>query len=81
MQYSSIHSTARRVVFHCWLVVLSLTADEAIRIRSVAAFLAVAPFCSSLIAQTPHTATLTWTWSQGDGPVATGFNVKRSTTT
>ncbi|MGA3204589.1 MAG: hypothetical protein ABSF12_19015 [Bryobacteraceae bacterium] len=25
--------------------------------------------------------TLTWTWSQGDGPVATGFNVKRGTTT
>lgn len=29
----------------------------------------------------PHTATLTWTWSQGDGPAATGFNVKRGTTT
>jgi uncharacterized protein (TIGR03437 family) len=51
------------------------------RIRSMAAFLAVAPFCSSLVAQTPHTATLTWTWSQGDGPVASGFNVKRGTTT
>src|SRR6266853_2171617 len=52
-----------------------------IRIRSMAAFLAVAPFCCCLIAQTPHTVTLTWTWSRGDGPVATGFNVKRGTTT
>ncbi len=52
-----------------------------IRIRSMAAFLALAPFCSSLIAQTPHTVTLTWTWSQGGGPVATGFNVKRGATT
>jgi uncharacterized protein (TIGR03437 family) len=52
-----------------------------IHIRFMAALLAVAPFCSSLIAQTPHTATLTWTWSQGDGPFATGFNVKRGTTT
>ncbi len=50
-----------------------------ILIRS--AFLAVVPFCSSLIAQTPHTVTLTWAWSQGDGPIATGFNVKRGTTT
>ena len=52
-----------------------------IRIRSIAAFLAAALSCCSLIAQTPHTATLTWTWSQGDGAVATGFNVKRGTTT
>jgi len=52
-----------------------------IRIRSVAAFLAVAPFCRSLIAQTPHSVTVTWTWSQGDGPPATGFNVKRGNTT
>jgi hypothetical protein len=44
-------------------------------------FLAVVPLCSGLTAQTPHTATLTWTWSQGDGPAATGFNVKRGTTT
>ena len=50
-----------------------------ILIRS--AFLAVVPFCSSLIAHTPHTVTLTWAWSQGDGPIATGFNVKRGTTT
>lgn len=48
-----------------------------IRIRCMAALLAVAPFCSSLVAQTPHTVTLTWAWSQGDGPLATGFNVKR----
>ena len=52
-----------------------------IRIRSMAVFLAVAAFCSSVIAQTPHTVAITWTWSQGDGPVATGFNVKRGTTT
>jgi uncharacterized protein (TIGR03437 family) len=52
-----------------------------IHIRFMAAFLAVAPFCASSIAQTPHTATLTWTWSQDDGPLATGFNVKRGTTT
>jgi uncharacterized protein (TIGR03437 family) len=50
-------------------------------IRSMAGFLAVAPFCSSLIAQTQHTVTLTWAWSQGDGPAATGFNVKRGATT
>ena len=52
-----------------------------IRVRSLAAFLAVASFCSSLMAQTPHTVTLTWAWSQGDGPAATGFNVKRGPTT
>lgn len=52
-----------------------------IRIRFLAAFLAAAAFCSSVIAQTPHTVTLTWTWSQGDGPAATGFNVKRGATT
>ena len=52
-----------------------------IRIRSMAVLLAVAPLCSGLRAQTPHTATLTWTWGQGDGPAATGFNVKRGTTT
>jgi uncharacterized protein (TIGR03437 family) len=57
------------------------SAGMPIRIRFLAAFLAVAPFCSSLIAQTPHTVTLTWTWSQGDGPAATGFNVKRGVTT
>ena len=50
-------------------------------IRSMAVFLGVAPFCSSLIAQTPHTVTLTWAWSQGDGSAATGFNVKRGATT
>jgi uncharacterized protein (TIGR03437 family) len=52
-----------------------------IRIRCMAALLAVASFCSSLVAQTPHTVTLTWAWSQGDGPLATGFNVKRGDTT
>jgi uncharacterized protein (TIGR03437 family) len=50
-----------------------------IRICSIAALLAVTPFYSSLVAQTPHTVTLTWAWNQGDGPVATGFNVKRGT--
>ena len=45
------------------------------------ALLAVAPFCSSMIGQTPHTVTLTWEWIQGDGSIATGFNVKRGTTT
>ncbi len=47
----------------------------------MAAFLAVAAFCCSLTAQTPHSVTLTWAWSQGDGPIATGFNVKRGITT
>jgi uncharacterized protein (TIGR03437 family) len=56
-------------------------AGMTIRMRSMAPFLSVALFCSSLIAQTPHTVTLNWTWSQGDGPVASGFNVKRGTTT
>ena len=50
-------------------------------IRSLVALLAVAPFCSSMIGQTPHTVTLTWEWIQGDGSIATGFNVKRGTTT
>jgi uncharacterized protein (TIGR03437 family) len=45
------------------------------------AFLALLLFCSNLIAETPHTVTLTWEWSQGNGPIATGFNVKRGTTT
>jgi hypothetical protein len=48
-----------------------------IHVRFMGAFLTAAAFCSSLIAQTPHTAT---TWSQGDGPFATGFNVRRGTT-
>jgi len=51
------------------------------RIRSMAAFLAVALSCSCLAGQTPHSVTLTWSWSQGDGPLATGFNVKRGITT
>jgi uncharacterized protein (TIGR03437 family) len=50
------------------------------RIRSVAAFLAMAPLCSGLLAQTQHTVTLTWEWNLGDGPIATGFNVKRGAT-
>ena len=54
------------------------SAGMLIRIRS--AFLAVVLFCPCLIAQTRHTVTLTWAWSQGDGPIATGFNVKRGTT-
>jgi hypothetical protein len=37
-------------------------------------------FCSSLIGQTPGSVALTWTWSQGDDAVATGFNVKRGST-
>jgi uncharacterized protein (TIGR03437 family) len=52
-----------------------------IRICSMAAVLAMAPFCSSLVAQTPHTVTLNWSWNQGDGAAATGFNVKRGNTT
>lgn len=52
-----------------------------IRIRSIAALLGVASFCSSVIAQTPHTVTLNWAWSPGEGPVATGFNVKRGEAT
>jgi uncharacterized protein (TIGR03437 family) len=43
--------------------------------RSIAALLAMSPCCVN--AQTPHTVTLNWTWSQGYGPIATGFNVKR----
>ncbi len=52
-----------------------------VRMGSIAAFLAVAPFCSTVTGQTPHSVTLTWTWSQGEDPIATGFNVKRGTTT
>ena len=52
-----------------------------IRVRCVGVYLAlVLRFCSSLIAQTPHTVTLSWTWSQDEGAVATGFNLKRATT-
>ena len=58
----------------------AVAAGMKMHIRCMAAFLAVAPFCSCLSAQTPHSVTLTWTWSQGDGPVATGFNVKRGAT-
>ncbi len=61
--------------------IFSMAADMKMPIRFMAAFLALAPFCSYLIGQTPHSVTLTWSWSQGDGPAATGFNVKRSTTT
>jgi uncharacterized protein (TIGR03437 family) len=59
----------------------SLALAAGMMIRPMAAFLAVVPFCSSLIGQTPHTVTLNWEWSQGDGPIATGFNVKRGATT
>lgn len=31
-------------------------------------------------AQTPHSETLSWAWSQGSGAPATGFNVYRSVT-
>jgi hypothetical protein len=34
---------------------------------------------SAALAQTTHSVTLTWTWSQGTGGSATGFNVKRAT--
>lgn len=47
--------------------------------RLVTALLSMS-LCSALIAQTPHSVTLNWTWSEGDGPAATGFNVKRGTT-
>jgi hypothetical protein len=36
--------------------------------------------CLNLTAQTTHSVKLTWTWSQGSGAVATGFNIKRGTT-
>jgi adhesin/invasin len=52
-----------------------------IPIRYVAPFLSLALISSASFAQTPHTVTLNWTWSEGDGPVATGFNVKRGTAT
>lgn len=32
---------------------------------------------SALAAQTPHSVTLTWSWTQGSAPVATGFQVQR----
>jgi uncharacterized protein (TIGR03437 family) len=47
----------------------------------IAAFFTLAPFCSGLMAQRPlPTVTLSWAWPEGDGSAATGFNVKRGTT-
>lgn len=34
---------------------------------------------SALAAQTPHSATLTWPWTQGSGVAATGFQIQRGT--
>src|SRR5579872_191377 len=40
----------------------------------------LAASCLHLAAQTTHSVRLTWTWTQGNGLAATGFNVKRGTT-
>jgi hypothetical protein len=48
--------------------------------RTVAITALLGAGCLDLAAQTPHSVKLKWTWSQGNGPLASGFNVKRSTT-
>jgi hypothetical protein len=35
----------------------------------------------TLSAQAPHAVTLAWSWTQGTGAPATGYNVKRGTVT
>lgn len=41
-------------------------------------FLLVSVSCFAQAAS--HSVTLNWTWAQGSGPAATGFNIYRSTT-
>jgi len=42
--------------------------------------LAMLLISTACYAQAAHSVTLSWSWSQGTGPAATGFNIYRATT-
>jgi hypothetical protein len=53
-----------------------------IRVALLAFLLSLSAFAQTNPCGTaPHCGVLNWTWTQGTGGAATGFNIKRSTTT